>query len=83
MRAARNTTILLVVLLAASAVVRAQTSTGEVNGTATDNSDVTLGNLGVIHSIASTPRIAFGAKSVSSRNARLTFPLVLLCGITA
>lgn len=38
MRIAKNTTILLVVLFAAAAVVLAQTSTGEVNGTVTDNS---------------------------------------------
>lgn len=38
MRIAKNTTILLVVLFAAAAVVRAQTSAGEVNGTVTDNS---------------------------------------------
>lgn len=38
MRIANNTTILLVVLFAAAAVVRAQTSTGEVNGTVTYNS---------------------------------------------
>jgi len=38
MRIAKNTTILLVVLFAAAAVVLAQTSTGEVNGTVADNS---------------------------------------------
>lgn len=38
MRIAKNTTILLVVQVAAAAVVRAQTSAGEVNGTVTDNS---------------------------------------------
>lgn len=38
MRIAKNTTILLVVLFAAAAVVRAQTSAGEVNGTVTDSS---------------------------------------------
>lgn len=38
MRIAKNNTILLVVLFAAAAVVRAQTSAGEVNGTVTDNS---------------------------------------------
>lgn len=38
MRIAKNTTILLVVLFAAAAVLRAQTSTGEVNGTVTDSS---------------------------------------------
>ena len=38
MRIAKDTTILLLVLFAAAAVVHAQTSTGEVNGTVTDNS---------------------------------------------
>jgi Carboxypeptidase regulatory-like domain len=38
MRIAKNTTILLVALFAAAAEVSAQTSTGEVNGSVTDNS---------------------------------------------